>query len=54
MKLVNVNVYLIQVFAIKQSWNEDRGRCEFQELIDEGSCDKGFIWITTKCECECD
>ena len=23
-------------------------------MIDEGVCDKGFIWNPSKCECECD
>ena len=23
-------------------------------MIDEGMCDKGFIWNPSKCECECD
>ena len=27
----------------KQRWNEDKCRCEFKELIDQGICDKGFI-----------
>ena len=27
----------------KQSWNEVKCRCECKELIDKGSCDKGFI-----------
>ena len=25
-----------------------------KELIDKGSCDKGFIWNPSNCECECD
>ena len=28
----------------KQRWNEDKCRCACKELIDEGICDKGFIW----------
>ena len=27
----------------KQRWNEDKCRCECNELIDKGVCDKGFI-----------
>ena len=27
----------------KQSWNEDKCRCECKELTDKGSCDDGFI-----------
>ena len=23
-------------------------------MIDKGSCDKGFIWNTSNCDCECD
>ena len=39
----------------KQRWNEDREECEFREdLIDKGICDKGFIWNSGNCECECD
>ena len=38
----------------KQRWNEDKCRCECRELIDKGSCDKGFIWSPSNCECECD
>ena len=25
-----------------------------KELIDKGTCDKGFIWNPSNCECECD
>ena len=28
--------------------------CECKELIDKGTCDKGFIWNPSNCECECD
>ena len=28
-------------------------RCECKELIDKGVCDKGFIWNSSNCECEC-
>ena len=28
----------------KQRWNENKCRCECKELIDKGSCGKGFIW----------
>ena len=38
----------------KQRWNEDKCRCECKELIDKGTCDKGFIWNPSNCECECD
>ena len=36
-----------------QRWNEDKCRCEYEELIDKGVCDKGFIWNPSNCECEC-
>ena len=30
-------------------------RCECrEELIDKQSCDKGFIWNPSNCNCECD
>ena len=38
----------------KQRWNEDKCRRESKELIDKGICDKGFNWIHSNCECECD
>ena len=38
----------------KQRWNKNKCRCECKELIDKGVCDKGFICITSNCECECD
>ena len=34
----------------KQRWNEDKCRYECKELIDEGACDKGFIWNPSNCE----
>ena len=38
----------------KQRWNEDKYRCECTELIDKGSCDKGFISNPSNYDCECD
>ena len=38
----------------EQLSNEDKCRCEWNELIDKGSCDKGFIQNSSNCECECD
>ena len=35
-------------------WIEDKGRCECKELIDKGTCHKGFIWNPSNCECEYD
>ena len=29
----------------KQCWNDDKCRCECQELIDKGVCDERFIGI---------
>ena len=55
MELVNVNVDQMLVFVnYKQHWNKDKRRCECKELIDKGSCDKGFIWNASNCKCECD
>ena len=34
--------------------NDDKCRCEREELIDKGVCDKGYIWNPSNCECECD
>ena len=28
----------------KQRWNEDKCKCECEELIDKGVCDKGYVW----------
>ena len=38
----------------KQRSNKNKRRCEFEELIDKGLCNKGFIWNPSNCECECD
>ena len=38
----------------KQRWNEEKCRCELKELIDNGVCDKGFIWNPSNWKCECD
>ena len=37
----------------KQIWNEDKCRCECNELTDKGICDKGYIWNCSNCEGEC-
>ena len=37
----------------KQGWNEDKCRCECNELIDKEMCEKGFIWNPRNCECKC-
>ena len=39
----------------KQRWNKDKCRCECrEELSDKERCDKGFIWIPSNCNWECD
>ena len=38
----------------KQRQNKNKRRCEVEELIDNGVCDKVFIWNRSNCECECD
>ena len=38
----------------KQRCNEDKCRCECKELINKGSCDKGFFWNSSNCECKFD
>ena len=43
---------LVKVF--RQVWNDDKYRCECEELIDKGVCDKGFIWNLSNSECGCD
>ena len=42
------------VYNNKQRSNNDKYRCEYKELIDNGRCDKGFIWNLSNCECEFD
>ena len=34
----------------KQHWNKDKCRSKCKELIDKGSCDKGFIWNPSICD----
>ena len=36
----------------KQHCNKNKCRCECKELIDNGVCDKGFIWNPSNCECD--
>ena len=38
----------------KQYWNDDKCRCECEELIDKGLCDRGYIWNPSNGESECD
>ena len=40
------------IFDSKQRWNKNKCRCECKELIDKGTCGKGFIWNPSHCECE--
>ena len=42
------------VYNNKQRWNNDKCRCECKELIDKGTCAKGFIGNPSNDECECD
>ena len=39
---------------IKKQWNNDKCRCECEELIDKGRSDKESIWNPSNCECEFD
>ena len=41
------------VCNIKQH-NKDKCRFEWREFIDNETCDIGFIWNLSNCECECD
>ena len=41
------------VFNNKQRWIEGKFRCDYKELNEEGSYDKGFISNPSNCECEC-
>ena len=41
------------VYNIKKIWNEDKWRCEYKEVIDKGTCDKGFNSNSSNCECQC-
>ena len=34
--------------------NKDGCRCECEELIDKGLCERGYTWNLSNCECECD
>ena len=38
----------------KQRWREDKCKCDCKELIAKGTCDKGFIWNSSNCECQFD
>ena len=42
------------VFNNKQWWNNEKCRCECKELVDKGTCDKGFIWNPSNCDPEYD
>ena len=55
MRRVNVNIRLdASVCNNKQRWNDDKCRCECEQLIDKGVSDKGFIWNPSNSECEWD
>ena len=36
----------------KQRWNKDKCRCECKELIDKGTCDKGYFFNPSNYECD--
>ena len=38
----------------KQSWNNEKCRCEGKELIDKRINNKGFVKNPSNCDCECD
>ena len=38
----------------KQRCNNDKCRCECNELIGKDVCNKRFIWNSSNCKCECD
>ena len=54
MKLLSANRFDGSVCYNKQRWNEDKCRCECEELIDKVICDKKFILNPTICKCECE
>ena len=45
---------LNKIICNKQIWNKDQCRSECKELIDKGLCDKGYIFNSSNCKCECD
>ena len=42
------------IYNNKQRWNKGKCRCECEELIDKGVCDKRFIRNPSNCECKYD
>ena len=42
------------IYNNKQRSNDGKCRCECKELIEKGTCDRGFIWNPSNCKCECD
>ena len=40
----------VSVYNNKQSWNNDKCRCEFKELIEKEICDEGSIFNPINCE----
>ena len=53
MRLVHVNDHNTSVCNDKQRWNNDKCRCECNELIDKGNCNDGFIWNPKIYQFEC-
>ena len=55
MKRVNVRVNLGLIFVIINNVGiKINAEMNAKKLIDEGICDKGFIWNPSNCEFECD
>ena len=42
------------VYNNKKRCNNNKCRCESKELIYKGLYDKGSVWNSSNCECECD
>ena len=38
----------------KQPWNKNKYKCEYKELINKGTYDKGYFLNPSNCDCECD
>ena len=37
----------------KQKWSHNECRCNSKELDDWDSCEKGYMWNPSTCDCEC-
>ena len=47
------HIELHKTCKFKCRLDEDKCRCECEELINKGICDKRFIWNPSNCECKC-